>query len=237
MKVDLWWSRFLRRSRHRDRSPGPPLTDGSQPATTALYFPTWLSHRWICRGRDQVRDDGFGTVLITAIHTRTARPNRTKKLHVWNFFDCTIFFFFNVMFFFFVWGLSSIELFFVVAVVVGLFSCFGVDRSLVPNSRSTFFFWQIRVLCYRNSFVVDVTLLSAVRFSSFLKKSSNLIRYSRSNNNKFFFCCCPTWIWQVDKRFLNGRRYETLYLDQQSNCLFPSWFNRVAQLKRENLTQ
>ncbi len=53
-----------------------PLTDGWSHSRAVHHdngsFPlTWLSHRWICRavGRDQVRDDEFGTALIAAIHT------------------------------------------------------------------------------------------------------------------------------------------------------------------------
>ncbi len=56
-----------------------PLTDGWSHSRAVHHdngsFPlTWLSHRWICRavGRDQVRDDEFGTALIAAIHTGLA---------------------------------------------------------------------------------------------------------------------------------------------------------------------
>ena len=65
---------FLRRSRHRDRSPVDwwMITQSSRSTRQRQSPPpTWLSHRWICRvvGRDQVWNEEFGTALIAAIHT------------------------------------------------------------------------------------------------------------------------------------------------------------------------
>ena len=75
---------FLRRSRHRDRSPVDwwMITQSSRSTRQRQSPPppTWLSHRWICRvvGRDQVWNEEFGTALIAAIHTGL----RTGLTHV-----------------------------------------------------------------------------------------------------------------------------------------------------------